>query len=219
MFSKCATGVKINNIILLDTLPSICSDNSSYYLNKLRVKVESTWKNLYEQLTTLQKLVFLSATFLLFAPIPLCTASTLTKLQTLWVCLHLRQFLAVPLTLGILHSSLNWECTLSSWESIKIKCEVFMPWRWQCEFAGLGHVLHASDKKIIDTMQKWSSPCSEGGERLPTPLPWSHLHHGLKNSPTEGEAYYLHTQCTFYFLFCLASEYIFFHNLLLCAFL
>ena len=107
--------------------------------------------------------------FLLYVPNPLCTGSTLPKPQTLMPCCReptfSSSFLLFPLTLGISHSSLNWECTLSFLSKHQNKMWSLYAVEMATRAAGLGHVLHAviKKKKNPDTMQKELTMYSDGG--------------------------------------------------------
>lgn len=122
--------------------------------------IVSTREVLHEQLTSApsSKTILLHRTtqqfmvfgFLLYVPNPLCTELTLPKPQTLMPCCSeptvSSSFLLFPLTLGISHSSLNWECTLSFLSKHQNKMWSLYAVEMATRAAGLGHVLHASDK-------------------------------------------------------------------------
>ena len=158
--------------------------------------------------------------FLLYVPNPLCTGSTLPKPQTLMPCCReptfSSSFLLFPLTLGISHSSLNWECTLSFLSKHQNKMWSLYAVEMATRAAGLGHVLHTvikkkkksrhNAKRAHHVQWRWwgeqrgcsvfphvqinadlrQKQSSPPLPLLPSPL---RLHHRLKSSPTVGEDY------------------------------
>lgn len=155
----------ISRLCVLDTFQEF-----NIFLNKLPVKqmtwslvlvcqsTEATREKLYEQLTTVQKQLFcleqLSnlwylASFYMpqFPSAQSWLCQSLRHYCCVVVCLHFKQFLAVPLTLGIfsllpelgMHPVFLRNHQNQEWSLYAVEKAVWA--------AGLGHVLHASDKK------------------------------------------------------------------------
>lgn len=144
MFSKCATGVKINNIILLDTLPSVC------FILSEQTPCES-WVNVGKPLWTISDSSETSVP-LSHVP-PICPSSPLHGVDSD----KASDAASLPTSQAVScrsshsgYSSLLPELRMhpvflrkhqnQMWSLYAVEMAVWV--------AGLGHVLHASDKKL-----------------------------------------------------------------------